>query len=138
MGKGDTYPMKININAVTPNTVDIHGQTLAREYAERVLLPLLVASKGENHSGIIQVVQAFVEADLSLEAVPHASLIYQGHLYQQSQEKARLAAEAAANAERCREPSAQMDTLRKSAVLLPSVPMVPPSVLPVADPIHHI
>ena len=56
MGKGDTYPMKININAVTPNTVDIHGQTVTREYAERVLLPLLVASKGENHSGIIQVV----------------------------------------------------------------------------------
>lgn len=107
MGKGDTYPMKININAVTPNTVDINGQTLAREYVEQVLLPLLVASKGENHSGIIQVIQAFAEADLSLEAVPHASRIYQGHLYQQSQEKARLAAEAAANAERCREPSAQ-------------------------------
>ena len=29
-------------------------------------------------------------------------------------------------------------TLRKSAVLLPSVPMLLPSVLPVADPIHHI
>jgi hypothetical protein len=99
--------MKININAVTPNTVNIHGQTVTREYAERVLLPLLVASQGQNHAGIIQVVQAFAEADLSLEGAPHASRIYQGHLYQQKQEKARLAAEAAANAERCREPSAQ-------------------------------
>lgn len=45
--------MNISINEVTPETVCIHGQTLARPYVEMVLLPLLVASKGKNHGAIL-------------------------------------------------------------------------------------
>lgn len=41
----------VNITAVTPETVCIHGQTLAREYAETVLLGLLIASEGEKPCG---------------------------------------------------------------------------------------
>lgn len=63
----------INITAVTPETVCIHGQTLAREYAETVLLGLLIASEGENHAGIVKVAEAFTGAGLSLEAHPKAS-----------------------------------------------------------------
>jgi hypothetical protein len=99
--------MNIIITAVTPQTVDIQGQTLTREYAEQILLPLLVASKAQNHAGIIKVVQAFATAGLSLQSVPEAARIYQGHLIEQQKEKDRLKAEAAAHAERCREPSAK-------------------------------
>ncbi|RMH97543.1 hypothetical protein [Stutzerimonas nitrititolerans] len=97
----------INITAVTPETVCIHGQTLAREYAETVLLGLLIASEGENHAGIVKVAEAFTGAGLSLEAHPKASRLYAGHVHEKQREKERLEAEARAHAERCREPSRQ-------------------------------
>lgn len=99
--------MSIIITAVTPNTVEIHGQTLAREYAELVLLPLMVASKGQNHAGVIPVIQAFNTAGLSLEGVPEAAQIYKAHQIEQQRERDQRAAEAAAHAERCSEPSAK-------------------------------
>ncbi len=99
--------MNINITAVTPETANVNGQELARSYAESILLPLMVASKGQNHAAVIKVVQAFDTAGLSLEATPEASRIYRGHLLEQQREKERLQAEARANAERCREPSRQ-------------------------------
>lgn len=97
----------LSITAVTPETVCIHGQTLAREYAETVLLGLLVASEGENHAGIVKVAEAFVEAGLSLEAHPKASRLFAAHVLEKQREKERLEAEARAHAERCREPSRQ-------------------------------
>lgn len=99
--------MNITITAVTPETANVNGQELARSYAESILLPLLVASKGQNHAAVINVVQAFDTAGLSLEATPEASRIYRGHLLEQQREKERRQAEARANAERCREPSRQ-------------------------------
>ena len=99
--------MNITITAVTPETANVNGQELARSYVESILLPLLVASKGQNHAGIIKVAQAFDTAGLSLEATPEASRLYKGHLLEQQREKERLEAEARANAERCREPSHQ-------------------------------
>lgn len=99
--------MNINITAVTPETANVNGQELARSYVESILLPLMVASKGQNHAAIIKVAQAFDNAGLSLEAIPDVSRIYRGHLLEQQREKERLQAEARANAERCREPSRQ-------------------------------
>lgn len=99
--------MNINITAVTPETANVNGQELARSYVETVLLPLMVASQGQNHAGVVKVVQAFDTAGLSLEATPEASRIYKGHLYEQKLDKDRLDAEARAHAERCREPSRQ-------------------------------
>ena len=99
--------MNINITAVTPETANVNGQELARSYVESILLPLMVASKGQNHAAVIKVVQAFDIAGLSLEATPEASRIYRAHLLEQQREKERLQAEARANAERCREPSRQ-------------------------------
>ena len=99
--------MNINITAVTPETANVNGQELARSYVESILLPLMVASKGQNHAAVIKVVQAFDTAGLSLEAIPEASRIYRGLLLEQQREKERLQAEARANAERCREPSRQ-------------------------------
>ncbi|BFN28404.1 hypothetical protein PSCT_01827 [Pseudomonas sp. SCT] len=99
--------MNINITAVTPETANVNGQELARSYVESILLPLMVASKGQNHAAVIKVAEAFDNAGLSLEATTEASRIYRGHLLEQQREKERLQAEARANAERCREPSRQ-------------------------------
>lgn len=94
--------MKITVSNVTPETVSIHGQTLAREYAELVLLPLLVAAEGQNHPAIVKVAEAFATAGLSLEGSPEASRVYRLHQNQQRAERERLQAEAKAHAERCR------------------------------------
>ncbi len=99
--------MNIAITAVTPQSVTINGQELAREYVETVLLGLLVASAGENHAGIVKVAEAFALAGLSLEAHPKASRLYDGHRIEKQREKERLEAEVRAHAERCREPSRQ-------------------------------
>lgn len=99
--------MNIAITAVTPETVNVNGQELARSYVESILLPLMVASKGQNHSAVAQVVHAFDSAGLNLEAAPEASRIYRAHLSEQQRERERREAEARAHAERCREPSRQ-------------------------------
>lgn len=99
--------MNIIINEVTPETVCVHGQTLARPYVEMVLLPLIVASKGLNHSAILKVAQVFSDAGLSLQGSPEAARIYREHLATLQAERARQEAEARAHAERCRIPTAE-------------------------------
>ncbi len=99
--------MNIIITAVTPESVTINSQELARSYAESILLPLMVAAQGQNHAAIIKVTEAFDTAGLALEAVPEASRIYRSHKITKQAERERLLAEARANAERCREPSRQ-------------------------------
>lgn len=99
--------MNIIITAVTPESVTINGQELARGYAESILLPLMVAAQGQNHAAIIKVAEAFDTAGLALEAAPEASRIYRSHKITKQAERERLLAEARANAERCREPSRQ-------------------------------
>ncbi|MAX93466.1 MAG: hypothetical protein CMK99_22490 [Pseudomonas sp.] len=99
--------MKITVSNVTPETVCIHGQTLAREYAELVLLPLLVAAEGQNHPAIVKVADAFATAGLSLEGSPEASRLYRSHQHQQRVEQERLKAEAEAHARRCHVPTPQ-------------------------------
>jgi len=94
--------MKFNITDVTPETVCIHGQTLAREYAEVVLLNLMVAAMGNNHSGIVTIAETFVAAGLSLEAHPKALRLYNEHLSEIAAEEARALQEAQAHAARCR------------------------------------
>lgn len=65
--------MNIEITAVTQAKVTINGQALAREYAESILLPLMVAAQGKNSPAILKVAQAFATAGLSLKAVPAAN-----------------------------------------------------------------
>ncbi|MBU3054953.1 hypothetical protein [Pseudomonas indica] len=99
--------MNITITAVTPTKATINGQPLAREYAEGVLLPLLIAAQGKDHAGIFKVAQAFAIASLPLGASPIAARVYREHLAEQAQLEARQRAEAQAHAERCRVPSPQ-------------------------------
>lgn len=99
--------MNITVSNVTPETVCMCGQTLARSYTESILLPLLVAAQGQNHAGIIKVAQAFDTAGLSLDGSPEAFRIYRSHQNEKRMQQERLQAEARAHAERCRIPTAQ-------------------------------
>lgn len=99
--------MNITLTAVTPKTATVNGQELARGYVESILLPLLVASQGQNRASVIRIAHTFDNAGLSLEAVPQAASAYRSHAIEQQQERERRAAEARVHAERCREPSRQ-------------------------------
>lgn len=106
--------MNITITAVTPAKATINGQPLAREYAEGVLLPLLVAAQGKDHANIQKMAQAFATAGLSLQASPEAVRVYRDHLAEQAQLEARQRAEAQAHAERCHIPTPKEIAERKA------------------------
>lgn len=95
--------MKITITQVLKDEVTVSGQTLSREYVENIMLPMLVAQCGTVKGRQFEIVKAFDEAGLSLQAIPDVAREYRQHLYREAQEKARLQAEADAHAERCRE-----------------------------------
>lgn len=106
--------MNITIAAVTSSQATINGQPLAREYVEGVLLPLLVAAQGKDHSGVLKAAQAFADVGLSLQASPVAVRVYANHVTEQAQVKARLLAEAQAHAHRCQVPTAKEIAERKA------------------------
>lgn len=95
--------MKITITKVLKNEVTVSGQTLNREYVENIMLPMLVAQCGTVKGQQFEIVKAFDEAGLSLQAIPVVAREYRQDQYQKAQERARLQAEADAHAERCRE-----------------------------------
>jgi len=76
--------MTISITNVTPESVELYGQTLTRQYAELILLPLLVSQAGKDRVKVTKVAEAFDTAGLSLSAVPDASRF----LFEQRQEQA--------------------------------------------------
>ncbi|HAL66514.1 MAG TPA: hypothetical protein DCP84_02330 [Pseudomonas sp.] len=95
--------MKITITKVLKNEVTICGQTQTREYVENIMLPMLVAQCGTVKGQQFEIVKAFDEAGLSLQAIPVVAREYRQDQYQKAQDRARLQAEADAHAERCRE-----------------------------------
>ncbi|HDS1691926.1 TPA: hypothetical protein QEM72_002420 [Pseudomonas putida] len=97
--------MKITITKVLKNEVTVSGQTLNREYVENIMLPMLVAQCGTVKGQQFEIVKAFDEAGLSLQAIPVVAREYRQHQYEDAQEKARKQAEANAHAERCRVPT---------------------------------
>ena len=107
--------MNIVITAVTPAKVTINGQPMAREYAEGVLLPLLVAAQGKNQSAVLKVAEVFTTAGLSLQACPGTAHDYRCRLAEQAALKAQQLAEAKASAERCRVPTPKEIAEKKAA-----------------------
>lgn len=95
--------MNISITKVLKNEVTVSGQTLGREYVENIMLPMLVAQCGTVKGRQFEIVKAFDEAGLSLQAIPDVAREYRQDKYEKAQERARLQAEADAHAERCRE-----------------------------------
>ncbi|AGZ33917.1 MAG: DUF6971 family protein [Pseudomonas sp.] len=94
--------MQITITKVLKNEVTVSGQPLNREYVENIMLPMLVAQCGTVKARQFEIVKAFDEAGLSLQAIPDVAREYRHSQYQKAQEKARKQAEANAHAERCR------------------------------------
>ena len=95
--------MKITITIVLKNEVTVSGQTLNREYVENIMLPMLVAQCGTVKGQQFEIVKAFDEAGLSLQAIPVVAREYRQDQYQKAQEKAQREAEARWHQERCRE-----------------------------------
>ncbi|MFV3380349.1 DUF6971 family protein [Pseudomonas sp. NY15354] len=95
--------MQINITKVLKNEVTVSGQTLSREYVENIMLPMLVAQCGAVKGRQFEIVKAFDEAGLSLQAIPDVAREYRQDQCEKAQERARQQAEANAYAERCRE-----------------------------------
>ena len=95
--------MKITITNVLKNEVTVSGQTLSREYAENILLPLLIDQCGTVQSRKLEIVKVFAEAGLSLDAVPEAAREYAIDKSEKARLRLRQQAEANAHAERLRE-----------------------------------
>jgi hypothetical protein len=94
--------MNITITKVLKDDVTVSGQPLKREYVENVMLPLLMAQCGTVKGHQFEIVKAFDEAGLSLQAIPDVARDYREYKRAKATERARLQAEADAHAERCR------------------------------------
>lgn len=96
--------MNINVSNVTDTKATVCGQEVTREYAENILLPMLVSTAKSNRSAIVK---AFDEAGLSIKAAPEAAREYALEKRREAEERARMLAEANAHAERLRVPTAR-------------------------------
>ncbi|MNI84287.1 hypothetical protein D3C73_1411770 [compost metagenome] len=67
------------------------------------MLPVLVAQCGTVRGRQFEIVKAFDEAGLSLQAIPDVAREYRHDQYQKAQERERQQAEARWHQERCRE-----------------------------------
>lgn len=94
--------MQITITNVLKNEVTVSGQTLSREYAEKVMLPMLVAQCGTVQGRKLEIVKVFAEAGLSLDAIPEAAREYAIDKSEKARLRLRQQEEANAHAERCR------------------------------------
>lgn len=95
--------MQIQITNVLKNEVTVSGQTLSREYAENIMLPMLIAQCATVQSRKLEIVKVFAEAGLSLDAVPEAAREYAIDKSEKARLRLRQQAEADAHAERLRE-----------------------------------
>lgn len=97
--------MQISITNVTKSEATVCGQVVTREYAEAILLPILVSQCGTLYGRQMEVIKAFTEAGLNTGACPEATQRYRHNQYEKAAERARLQAEADAHAERLRVPT---------------------------------
>jgi alpha-galactosidase/6-phospho-beta-glucosidase family protein len=95
--------MNITITKVLKNEVTVSGQTLAREYVENVMLPLLMAQCGRNNGSKFAVIKAFDEAGVSLKAIPEDAQTYFLTKRDEQAKREREQREADAHAELLRE-----------------------------------
>jgi len=91
--------MKITITNVLKDEVTVSGQTLSREYAENIMLPMLIAQCATVQSRKLEIVKVFAEAGLSLDAVPEAAREYAIDKSEKARLRLRQQAEHEARAE---------------------------------------
>ena len=62
--------MQLNIQNVTPETVEVQGQSVTRTFAEGVMLSGLIAGAGKNDSAREAIVKQYLDAGLIADAFP--------------------------------------------------------------------
>lgn len=94
--------MQLNIQKVTPETVEVQGQVVARAYAEGVMLATLIATAGTNKPAQEAIVSQYLDAGLSAGAFPSIVRAIETRKLVAQREQAERIAEANAHAERCK------------------------------------
>ena len=94
--------MQLNIQKVTPETVEVQGQVVARAYAEGVMLATLIATAGTNKPAQEAIVSQYLDAGLSAGAFPAIVRAIETRKLVAQREQAERIAEARAHAERCK------------------------------------
>lgn len=109
--------MKLNIQNVTPETVEVQGQTVTRAFAEGVMLSGLIAGAGTNKAAQEVIVKQYLEAGLSAAAFPDVVRAVNVRHAQASAERERQLAESRAHAERFKsyETPSRLDQARRRA-----------------------
>ncbi|MBD8193012.1 hypothetical protein IFR35_16415 [Pseudomonas fluorescens] len=109
--------MNLNIQNVTPETVEIQGQTVTRAYAEGIMLTTLVTSAGKNEPARNAIVKQYLDAGLSAALFPRVAAAVRQAAFDAAQERARQVAAAEAHAARHRSyhTSTPLDAARRRA-----------------------
>lgn len=109
--------MQLNIQKVTPETVEVQGQVVSRAYAEGVMLATLIATAGTNKPAQEAIVSQYLDAGLSAGAFPAIVRAIETRKLVAKREQAERIAEAKAHAERCKsyEGGSALDVARRRA-----------------------
>lgn len=92
--------MQLNIQNVTPETVEVQGQTVTRAFAEGVMLAGLIAGAGKNNVAQEAIIKQYLDADLSAAAFPDVVRAVRAAEARANAERERQLAESRAHAER--------------------------------------
>ena len=92
--------MQLNIQNVTPETVEVQGQVVARAYAEGVMLATLIATAGTNKPAQEVIVSQYMDAGLSVAAFPAIVRSVETRKFVAEREHAERLKEAREHAER--------------------------------------
>jgi hypothetical protein len=92
--------MNLNIQNVTPETVEVQGQTVTRAYAEGVMLSGLIGGAGKNLAAQEAIVKQYLDAGLSADSFPAVVRAVKVSQTRANAERERQLAESRAHAER--------------------------------------
>lgn len=110
--------MQLNIQNVTPETVEVQGQTVTRAFAEGVMLSGLMAGAGRNETAKADLIAQYLDAGLDpRKAFPKETAKVLSDRAEAAREKARRQAEANAHAERFKsyQTCSELDVARRRA-----------------------
>jgi len=92
--------MQLNIQNVTPETVEVQGQSVTRTFAEGVMLSGLIAGAGKNDSAREAIVKQYLDAGLIADAFPAVVRAVRAREAHSAAARERQLAESRAHAER--------------------------------------
>ena len=108
--------MQLNIQKVTPETVEVQGQVVSRAYAEGVMLATLIATAGSNKPAQEAIVSQYLDAGLSAAAFPAIVRSIEARKLAAEREHAERLKDAREHAERVKSyESTPLDEARRRA-----------------------